>query len=220
VAGRNIDRSEALNDYIRTTGSRETDVQRRLRAETKTMRGAGMQIGQDQAQFMALLAKSIGARNALEIGTYTGMSALAVASALPPDGKLIACDVSKEWTDVGRRFWKEAGVDTKIDLRLGPGIETLDGLIKEGRADGFDFAFIDADKSNYDHYYERCLVLVRRGGLILLDNMLWSGRVIDDSDTSEDTVAIRALNAKIHQDDRVDMCLLGIGDGVNMVRKR
>lgn len=220
MAGRNIAPSDAVTDYIFATGTRETDIQRRLREVTRPMRGGGMQIGPDQGQFMALLAKTIGARRALEIGTFTGYSALSVAAALPPDGLLIACDIRREWTDIGRPFWSEAGLDGRIDLRLGPAADTLAGLIAEGRAGQFDFAFIDADKQNYDRYYEDCLVLVRSGGLILLDNMLWGGSVADPADQSAETVALRSLNRKIQADTRVDMCLLPIGDGVTLARKR
>ncbi len=220
MAGRSLSNTAALEDYIVATGTRETEVQRRLRAATQSMRNGGMQIGPDQGQFMTLLAKTTGARNALEIGTFTGYSALAVAAALPPDGKLIACDVSREWTDIGRQYWREAGLDGRIELRLGPAADTLAALIRAGGAGTFDFAFIDADKSSYDRYYEDCLVLVRSGGLILLDNMLWGGAVIDDTDNSADTVALRKLNRKIHDDARVSLSLLPIGDGLTIAHKR
>lgn len=173
-----------------------------------------MQIGQDQAAFLALLVRLIGARNALEIGTFTGLSALAVAGALPSDGRLITCDVSEEWTAVARRYWKEAGLADRIELRLGPGTETLATLRRERGAGCFEFAFIDADKPSYDAYYEACLHLVRPGGLIALDNMLWSGRVIDSEDQDPKTAAIRALNLKIRDDPRVRACLVSVGDGI------
>jgi predicted O-methyltransferase YrrM len=199
--------------------ARETPAQIRCREETAQMPMGMMQIGADQGAFMALLAKLIAATRYLEIGTFTGYSALSVAQALPANGKVVCCDVSKEFTDRARGYWKEAGVEGKIDLRLGPAVETLDAMIATKEAP-FDFAFIDADKPNYDAYYERCLKLVRAGGLIALDNMLWSGAVADAANTDESTVALRALNAKIHADSRVDMALATIGDGVMMARKR
>jgi predicted O-methyltransferase YrrM len=211
---------DEVETYVSETIARETDVQRRLRAETAGMRHGGMQIGPDQGNFLALLVRAIGARRCLEIGTFTGYSALAVASALPPDGRLICCDISEEWTSLGRRYWKEAGVADRIDLRLGPASKTLAGLLALGEAGGFDFAFIDADKEGYDGYYEACLRLLRSGGLIALDNMLWSGRVADENEGDADTRALRALNLKVRDDARVDCSLLGIGDGVMLVRKR
>jgi predicted O-methyltransferase YrrM len=195
-------------------------LEARLREETARLPQASMQIGPDQAAFMSMLVRIVGARRALEIGTFTGYSALAVASALPDDGELICCDVSEEWTGIARRYWREAGLDRKIHLRLAPALETLDTLPKQGAAGSFDFAFIDADKTGYDAYYERCLKLVRSGGLILLDNMLRDGKVADPSAVDEDTKAIRALNEKIHSDDRVEAVLLTVGDGVTLVRKR
>jgi predicted O-methyltransferase YrrM len=179
-----------------------------------------MQIGADQGQVMAFLVRLIGARRALEIGTFTGYSALAVAAALPEDGQLIACDVSEEYTSVGRPFWAKAGVAARIDLRLGPALATLDALLSHGEAGGFDFAFIDADKPNYDGYYERCLKLVRKRGLIAIDNVLWSGAVADPKKTSADTKTLRALNRKIQADDRVEMSMLAIGDGLTLVSPR
>jgi predicted O-methyltransferase YrrM len=217
---RQVNLSEDLSRYLIEVGTRETAVQRRLREDTAKVPRAGMQSGPDQAQFMGFLIKTIGARRALEIGVFRGYSALAVAAALPADGTLVACDVSEEWTRAARTYWREAGVDSRIDLRLAPALETLDKLIAEGQADSFDFAFIDADKSNYDSYYERCLVLVRRGGVIALDNVLWGGAVVDAKDNDADTMALRALNKKIRDDSRVDMCLLPIGDGVGLVRRR
>ena len=211
---------EAVERYVTREIAHETDVQRRLRAETAGMPHAGMQIGADQGALLALLAKLASARRAIEIGTFTGYSALAVASALPADGKLICCDVSDEWTSVARRYWSEAGVAERIELRLAPATETLADLLKRGGGETFDMAFIDADKSNYDAYYESCLKLVRRGGVIALDNMLWSGKVADPDVHDEDTDALRALNAKISDDRRVDACLLTVGDGVMLARKR
>ncbi|MEO8676665.1 MAG: class I SAM-dependent methyltransferase [Casimicrobiaceae bacterium] len=211
---------DAVESYVCDTITRETSVQRRLREETGRLPNAGMQIGSDLGAFLALLARSINARRAIEIGTYTGYSALAVASALPADGLLVACDVNAEWTAIGRRHWEEAGVAARIDLRLGPAKETLSQLHTSFGAGAFDFAFIDADKPAYDAYYEACLELVRPGGLIALDNMLWSGAVADPAITDANTVALRTLNAKVSADPRVDACLLTIGDGVMLARRR
>ena len=179
-----------------------------------------MQIGADQGQFMGLLVEIMGVRNALEVGTFTGYSALAVALALPDDGRLVACDVSEEWTAIARRYWEEAGVAHKIDLRLAPALETLEGLLAEACAGTFDFAFIDADKEGYDVYYERALELMRTGGLIALDNMLWEGKVVDPAVMDVDTQAIRAMNMKLAGDARVTLSLLPIGDGLTLARKR
>jgi len=193
---------------------------RRLREETASMEQANMQIGPEQGQFMALLVELIGARSVLEVGTFTGYSALAMAVALPENGALVACDVSEEWTAIGRRYWEEAGVAHKIELRLAPALETLDALLAEGRAGTFDFAFIDADKEGYDAYYERALELVRLGGLIALDNTLWEGKVADPAATDVDTEAIRAINAKLALDERVTLSLIPVGDGLTLARKR
>ena len=211
--------TEELMDYVERLGARETPAQVHCREETRKMPLSMMQIGPDQGAFMALIAKLIGAKRYLEIGTFTGYSALSVALALPADGRCVCCDVSKEFTDKARVYWKEAGVESKIDLRLGPALETLDAMIAAKDAP-FDYAFIDADKSNYDGYYERALKLLRPGGLIALDNMLWSGAVADPANTDKDTTALRALNAKIHADARVDMALAAIGDGVMLARKK
>jgi predicted O-methyltransferase YrrM len=181
---------------------------------------AMMQISPEQAGFMQLIIKLLGVRRALEVGTFTGYSALAVAEAMPDDGRLIACDVSEEWTSMGKRHWKSAGVAHKIDLRIAPAVATLDALLAAGAGNTFDFAFIDADKSNYDNYYERALRLVRVGGLIGIDNTLWNGAVVDDARQDNDTKAIRALNAKVHADGRVDVVLLPIGDGLTLARRR
>lgn len=214
--------SPLVERYVSHFISKETDVQRRLREETVRRTGdqAGMQIGADQANLFAFLVGIIDARLALEIGTFTGYSALAVATSLPPDGRLIACDVSDEWTGIGRPYWREAGVDHKIDLRLGPALDTLGALNGSGHAGRFDFAFIDADKKNYAGYYEACLNLVRPGGLIALDNMIWGGAVADPSQQDEDTVALRSLNEIIRDDARVEAVLLTVGDGVMLARKR
>src|SRR5690242_13353060 len=212
---RSIQLTEKLEAYLQAVSLREPDVLRRLREETAPMELAGMQISPEQGQFMALLVRLIGARQYLEIGTFTGYSALAVALALPKDGKVVACDVSKEWTALGQRYWREAGVAEKIELRLAPALETLDALIA-AKAAAFDFAFIDADKKNYDGYYERALKLVRRGGIIAIDNVLWNGSVINPAKKDADTEAIRALNKKLLKDERIDLSLLPIGDGLTL----
>ena len=184
------------------------------------MEQSSMQIAPEQGQLMAWLVELIGARRTLEIGTFTGYSSLAVALALPEDGTVVACDRSEEWTAVARRYWDEAGVTHKIDLRLGPAIETLDRLLQEGGEESFDFAFIDADKSSYEAYYERALRLLRTGGIVAADNTLWSGRVADPTVRDESTEAIRAFNEKLHADERVTLSLVPIGDGLTLARKR
>ena len=210
----------AIDAYVRSVGARETPIQARLREATASLPQAAMQIGADEAALLALLVKLTGARNALEVGTFTGYSALAIAGALPPGGHLVCCDVSREWTDVGRPFWRDAGLEDRIELRIAPATDTLRALVAEGRSGTFDFAFIDADKSGYDAYYEHALVLLRDGGLVAIDNTLWSGHVADPAHDDEDTVALRRLNDKIRADARVDMCLLSVGDGVTLARKR
>jgi len=211
---------QRLNDYVAKSHPPEHPVMAKLRAATAPMPLAIMQIAPEQAAFLAFLVRLIGAKNALEVGTFTGYSALAVALALPKGGRLVACDISEEWTSIGRPYWKEAGVAGKIDLRLGPAIETLKTLLREGRAGTFDFAFIDAAKSEYDAYFEGTLKLVRKGGLIVLDNMLQGGRVADPKARDADVRAIRALNAKIAGDPRVDAVLLPLGDGVTVARRK
>jgi predicted O-methyltransferase YrrM len=210
----------ALADYVDTNWLRESALKRRLRDETAKMPGAGMQISAHQGQQMALLARIIGARRAVEVGTFTGYSALCVAEALPEDGKLWCCDVSEEWTKVARRYWKEAGLESRIELTIAPATGTLDWLLAQGLAGQLDLAFIDADKENYDAYYERCLKLVRRGGLVLIDNVLWGGSVANMADKDADTQAIRALNAKLKSDQRVDLALFNVGDGMTCALKR
>jgi caffeoyl-CoA O-methyltransferase len=198
---------------------REHPAQTALREATRTLPRAGMQIGPEQAQFMAMLVRLVGARRAIEVGVFTGYSALSVALALPADGYLLACDVSDAYTRVGRPFWQQAGVAHRIDLRLAPAVETLDAQLAGGEAGRFDFAFIDADKSSYDAYYERCLTLLRPGGLIAIDNVLWGGAVARPA-SDADTVALQKLNAKLHGDERVDVSIVPIGDGVTLARKR
>ena len=210
---------DAIERYVTQEMPVLTDVERRLRAETARLPEAEMQIGADQAALLAMLVRAIGARRAIEIGTFTGYSALAIASALPPDGLLVCCDVSDEWTTIARRYWQQAGLSSRIELRLAPALDTLQALARDQGTGTFDFAFIDADKSAYDAYYERCLALLRSGGLIALDNMLRGGTVTDASTRDSQTIAIRNLNAKIRVDGRVDACLLSVGDGVMLVRK-
>ena len=217
---RSLGLSEPLYRYVVDHSGPEHPVLRELREATAGMKHAGMQIGADQGQLMALLVKLTGARRTLEIGVFTGYSTLAVALALPAEGRIVACDVSEEWTAVGRAHWQKAGVADRIDLRLGRGLDTLDGLLAAGEAGRFDFAFIDADKESYGAYYERCLELVRAGGLIAIDNTLWSGAVIDPAHRDADTEAIRALNDAIHRDGRVDVAMLTVGDGLTLARKR
>ncbi len=212
--------TDPLYAYLLAVSSREPPLLGELRAETSALHGAGMQISPDQGQFMALLVRLIGARRCLEIGVYTGYSSLAVALALPDDGRLLACDISEEWTAVARRYWARAGVAHKIDLRLAPALRTLDALLAAGEAGRFDFAFIDADKQAYPDYYERALELLRPGGLICVDNTLWSGAVADPTDTDPDTVALRSFNQRVHSDGRVDLSLLPVGDGLTLLRKR
>jgi caffeoyl-CoA O-methyltransferase len=179
-----------------------------------------MQIAPDQGQFMALLIRLIGAKKALEVGVFTGYSSLCIALALPPDGKLIACDISEEYTSIAKRYWQKAGVTDRIDLRIAPALETLDQLLVAGQANTFDFAFIDADKENYTNYYERALQLVRPGGLIAVDNVLWGGAVADPSVQDESTQAIRAFNQKLHRDERVSLSLVTIADGLTLAMKQ
>jgi predicted O-methyltransferase YrrM len=217
---RNVQLTDTLYEYLVAHSVREPQVLRELHEETAGMPHAGMQIGPDQGQLMALLVKLIGARRCIEVGVFTGYSSTAVALAMPPGGKIVACDVSEEWTAVARRYWRKAGVEAKIDLRLGPALGTLDALLAKGEAGRFDFAFIDADKGNYLAYYERCLELLRPGGLIAVDNTLWSGDVADPGNQKPDTVSLRAFNDALHRDERVDIALLPVGDGVTLARKR
>ena len=210
----------AVADYVDANWLREPPLRRRLRQETAKMPGAGMQISAHQGQQIGLLARMVGARRAVEVGTFTGYSSLCIAEALPADGKLWCCDVSADWTKIARRYWKEAGLDGRIELTLGPAQGTLDWLLAQGLAGQLDLAFIDADKENYDTYYERCLKLMRPGGVILVDNVLWGGSVADPADVDADTQAIRALNAKLKSDERVDLVLLAAGDGMTCALKR
>ncbi len=207
-------------DYIETHSLREAPLLAELRAETAKLPEARMQVPPEQGQFLALLVQAIGARRCLEIGTFTGYSALAIAEALPADGHIVCCDVSEAWTDMARRYWQRAGVAAKIELRIAPALETLDRLLASGESGRFDFVFIDADKPNYLGYYERALQLLRRGGVIAFDNTLWSGAVADPADQEESTRALRTLNDTLHGDQRVAISLLPLGDGVTLVLKR
>jgi predicted O-methyltransferase YrrM len=209
-----------IEKYVNDVITRQSELQRRMYHETMAVPHGRMQTGPDQANFLAFLVKLIGARRAIEVGVFRGFGSLAIAGALPPDGKLVACDVSDEFTRAARAYWKEAGLDTKIDLRLAPAINTLDALIASDGPNSFDFAFIDADKSNYGAYYERCLKLIRTGGLIVFDNVLWGGTVADKRYKDSDTSALRALNLQLRDDPRIDASLVTIGDGFHLARKR
>jgi caffeoyl-CoA O-methyltransferase len=212
--------TEPLYGYLKTFSLREPEILKRLRQETSQDPMAEMQISPEQGQFMSLLVKLMGATRALEVGVYTGYSSLCVAMALPTQGKLVACDISREWTNVARKYWQEAGVDPIIELRLAPAIETMDDLLNRNQAGTFDFLFIDADKGNYDGYYERALSLLRPGGLMAIDNVFWGGKVANARNQDRDTNSIRALNQKIRDDRRGDMSMIPIGDGLTLVRKR
>jgi predicted O-methyltransferase YrrM len=211
---------EDVEQYILDTTLRDLPVMRELREETARRPEGGMQTGADQVQFLQLLVRLIGARRCIEVGVFTGYSALGVALALPADGTIVACDVSEEFTSIARRYWEKAGVAAKIDLRLAPATETLDALIRNRGEDTYDFAYIDADKPRYDDYYERCLRLLRKNGVIAIDNVLWHGEVANPKADDANTVALRILNQKIGRDDRVDATILPLGDGLAIVRKR
>lgn len=218
MSTRNSNIPAELYDYILNTSLRDQPVLQKLRAKTGEMKNAGMQISPDQGQFMALLIKLIGAKKTLEVGVFTGYSSLVVAQALPDDGKVIACDISEEFTSIAKPFWQEAGVAHKIDLRIGPAKNSLDALLANGHAGTFDFAFIDADKEGYPDYYERSLKLLRPGGLILIDNAFMGNRII--TATEGGPKIVRDLNAALKMDNRVDVSLLSIGDGLYLARKR
>ncbi|MEW6718308.1 MAG: class I SAM-dependent methyltransferase [Chloroflexota bacterium] len=219
MARRTIYLTDELYTYLLSVSLREPELLHRLRNEMADHHRGGCQISPEQGQFMSLLVKLMGARRTLEIGVFTGYSSLWVALALPDDGYLLACDVNPEWTAIARRYWREAGVEHKIDLHLAPATQTLETLLKNGQQDSFDFAFIDADKINIDTYYEYCLQLIRPGGLIAIDNVLRHGAVVDERRQDEETKAIRTLNDKIHHDSRVDFSLLPISDGLTLALK-
>jgi len=212
--------NDNIYDYLLSNSLRDRDILKRLREETAREPMAAMQISPEQGQFMGLLVKLMGVSKALELGVFTGYSSLCVALALPSQGRLVACDINETWTNVARRYWREAGVSEKIDLHLAPALETLSHLISIGESGTFDFVFIDADKENYDAYYERSLRLLREGGLMMIDNVLWGGRVADHHSNDEATAAIRALNKKLLNDDRIDLTLLPLGDGLTLAMKR
>jgi caffeoyl-CoA O-methyltransferase len=220
MSNRTIVLNDALYEYLLSVSLREPDVLCRLRQETEKMPQHNMQISPEQGQFMALLVELTGARKCLEVGTFTGYSTLSLALALPEDGQIVACDISEEFTSRAKPYWQKAGMAGKIDLRLGPALETLDALIADGESGAFDFAFIDADKVNYQGYFQRALDLIRRGGLILVDNVLWSGAVVDPARDDEDTEAIRAFNQACADDPRISLSLVPIGDGLTLARKR
>lgn len=220
MSNRTISLTEDLYTYLLSHSLREPAILAKLRKETAAHPESEMQIAPEQGQFMALLVRLMGARRTLEVGVFTGYSSLAVALALPEDGHVTACDVSDDYTKTARRYWKDAGVAHKVDLRVAPARDTLASLLEEGQGETYDLAFIDADKTGYDGYYEQALLLVRRGGLIILDNMLRGGRVADPTAADEATVAIRALNAKLRSDDRVDLSLLPVADGLVLALRR
>src|SRR5580698_4836271 len=212
--------TDELYAYLRSVSVREPALLKKLREETAALPMATMQVPPEHGQFLALLVQLMGARRTLEIGVFTGYSSLAVALALPNDGTILACDVSEEYTSVALRYWKEAGVDHMIDLRIGPALDTLKELLAQRQQGRFDFAFIDADKANYENYYEHALELVRPGGLIAIDNVLWHGKVIDPDANDADTLAIRALNKKLLGDSRINLSMVPISDGLTLCYKR
>jgi caffeoyl-CoA O-methyltransferase len=220
MSNRTIALTDELHEYMLSVSLREPEILSRLRRETSSHPRSSMQISPEQGQFMGFLVKLLGARKALELGVFTGYSSLCVALALPADGKLIACDLSEEYTQTARRYWIEAGVEEKIELRLGPALDSMDDLLSAGEAETFDFVFIDADKEEYEAYYERALRLLRPAGLITVDNIFWSGRVLDPKIRDRETRAIRAFNEKLCRDERIDVSLVPIGDGLTLARKR
>jgi len=219
MSPRTLGLSETVSQYLRHVGLREPAVLRSVREDTLQLPGAHMQIAPEQGQLMAFLARLTGARNCLEIGTFTGYSALAVALALPPEGRVLACEIDATYAAIARQHWQRAGLAHKIDLKLGAALDTLDTMLGDGLAERFDMAFIDADKESVLAYYERCLALLKRGGLLLIDNTLWGGAVADPADRAPETEALRALNSKVHADPRVEMVLVPIGDGLTLARR-
>ncbi len=220
MSNRTLNLDDRIYRYLLDHGLREDETLSRLREVTAQLEQGVMQISPEQGQFMTLLVELIGAERIIEVGTFTGYSALCMAKGMPSHGELICCDVSDEWTGIGRPFWREAGVEDRIRLVIGPALDTLDALVAEGQSGGFDMAFIDADKTNYLAYYERCLTLLRPGGLLAIDNTLWGGAVADADLQDPDTESLRELNNRLHRDERVTMSLLPIGDGLTLARKR
>jgi predicted O-methyltransferase YrrM len=220
MTNKTIKVTDQLYEYILSNSLREPEILTELRAETQNHHASNMQIAPEQGQFMALLVQLINAKKTLEIGVFTGYSSLSVALALPPEGKLIACDISEEFTNIARPYWEKAGVANKIDLKIAPALETLEQLLADGQAETFDFAFIDADKINYSEYYERSLKLIRPGGLIAIDNVLWDGKVGDANNNDPSTISIRDFNSKLHQDQRIILSLVPIADGLTLALKR
>lgn len=212
--------SENVARYVVEKIVLDSALEKKLRIETSKLEAGGMISGSDVGSLLGILAQSVNAKKALEIGTFTGYTALKIASALSQNGLLICCDLSTDWTNIARKYWQEAGVSEKIDLKIAPAAQTLNSLIADGQANTFDFAFIDADKKGYDAYYELCMKLLRPGGLIVLDNMLWDGAVADPEIQDETTLALRKMNEKVSQDSRVDACLLTVGDGLMLARKK
>ncbi len=211
--------TDSLYEYLKSVSLREPEILQRLRAETVLLPLGRIQIAPMEGQLLALLVRLLNARRTLEIGVFTGYSSLVVARALPEDGRIVACDLSEKWTGIARRYWEEAGVAHKIDLRLGPALDTLDALLAEGQKESFDFAFIDADKENYETYFERCYSLLRPGGLIAVDNVFWKGRVIDKANQEDSTRAIRDFNEMLHYDERIELSMLPVGDGLTLALK-
>ena len=220
MTNRTLTIDDRVYRYIVDHSLRETPEMRELRDVTQRQELSRMQIAPEQGQFMALLVELMGARRIIEVGTFTGYSALCMAQAMPEDGELICCDLSEQWAEIGIPYWERAGVGQRIDLRIAPALATLDGLLASGRAGSFDMAFIDADKTNYANYFERCLALLRPGGLLMFDNTLWGGAVADPAASDADTIALRALNSQLHEDRRVSISLVPIGDGLTLARKR
>jgi predicted O-methyltransferase YrrM len=220
VSNRTISLDDRLYQYLLDHSLREPAILQHLRQETATLEMAVMQISPEQGQFMQLLLKMLGAKRVIEVGVFTGYSSLCMAMALPDDGRIVACDIHPQWTGIARRYWQEAGLAHKVELHLAPALDTLRELIKDNQSGCFDFAFIDADKVNYLQYYELCLQLIRPGGLIAIDNVLWSGDVANDEKVDDDTRAIRQLNTLLARDQRVEISMLPVGDGLSLVRRR
>lgn len=220
MSNRTLNITDEIYDYLLDVSLREPTILAELREETASMPSMAMQISPEQGQFMSLLVRLIGARRCIEVGVFTGYSSLVTALALPDDGRIVACDVSEEFTSIARRYWDRAGVADKIELHLAPATDTLDELLEAGEAGSYDFAFIDADKTSYEGYFDRCLQLLSPGGLLAVDNTLWSGKLVDEREQDEDCNSLRAFNRTVYADERVDISLVPIGDGLTLARKR